>query len=364
MAIKDQKPRRENVALPPSKSLALGAPPRDGDHNYLPPRRSRLAFFVVGLIGLAALIITILNIGDISAFADQLVNAKPEWLVLAVFSQCAAFLCTSLSWRMVLRRLGESITLWALFPLSVAKLFADQAIPSGGLSGAAFLMHALKRRGVSWDHAFSAFIFGSTTFITAFTLSAFASFVAVAGAETAPAILSIAAKAFYVLIIAGFLAFVVFFTFQKTKLALWLSRNSRVANFIELANSAATRIASEKQLFFNVTLVQVLQRMFDAITLWLAFMAIDSGAPLIACFVGASIASVTATVAPTPMGIGTFEGGLIATLAVFGISLETALTAALLFRGLSLWLPMVPGFYVVQRELLGLQKQPSPLSLE
>ena len=59
-------------------------------------------------------------------------------------------------------------------------------------------------------------------------------------------------------------------------------------------------------------------------------------------------ASVAATVAPMPMGLGTFEAGMMATLNVFGMSIEGALTATLLFRGLSLWLPLIPGFYIIQ----------------
>ena len=332
-------------------------------HDLIPPRQSRIAFAIVCLIGLVALIVTVLNFGKISAFTEQIAQAEPEWLVLAVSSQCAAFLCIALAWRLVLRRLDEPLNLYALFPLSVAKLFVDQALPSGGLSGAAFLLHALKRRGVSWDHAFSAFIFGSSTFIFAFILSSFVSFIAIAGAENTPSIFKIGARAFYVISLAITVGLAIVAIFRFTKVTAWLSHYPRAVSLMKLIDAAITRIASEKPLFLKVTLIQIVQRVFDALTLWLAFMAIGGAAPFGACFIGLSIASVAATIAPTPMGIGAFEGGLVATLTIFGVSLEAALTATLLFRGLSLWAPMLPGFFIVQRELLhsrGIQPRNAP----
>ena len=54
---------------------------------------------------------------------------------------------------------------------------------------------------------------------------------------------------------------------------------------------------------------------------------------------------------PVLMGVGTFEAGSIAALALAGLPIEAALTATLLFRGLSLWIPLIPGFLISQHEL-------------
>ncbi len=315
-------------------------------------RRSRVAMIIVGVIALAALIVAVLNFGEINAFAKQAAEAELKWIAMAIVAQCGAFFCIAIAWRMVLRDLGEKLSLLALFPLSVAKLFADQALPSGGLSGAVFLLHALRRRHVAWDNAFTAFVFAALGAIAAFLVAATTSFMAIAGADNAPSLLTTGARAFYILLIIIIIVLIVAVALRSTKVMGWFKRIPKVERAFEIAGPALNKIAADKALFMRVTLVQLLQRGFDALTLWLAFFAIGDASPLIACFIAVSIASVAATIAPTPMGIGSFEGGMVASLSVFGVPVENALTVTLLYRGLSLWLPLIPGFYVIQRELL------------
>jgi glycosyltransferase 2 family protein len=59
-----------------------------------------------------------------------------------------------------------------------------------------------------------------------------------------------------------------------------------------------------------------------------------------AYLVGAAIAQV----APTPGGIGAVEAALIASLAAAGLDKETAVPAVFLFRLVSFWLPILPGW--------------------
>jgi hypothetical protein len=63
------------------------------------------------------------------------------------------------------------------------------------------------------------------------------------------------------------------------------------------------------------------------------------------------MASVAATIGPIPLGLGTFEGTCVAMLGLTGVPLEAALTATLLLRGLTFWLPMLPGLWIAHREV-------------
>ena len=57
--------------------------------------------------------------------------------------------------------------------------------------------------------------------------------------------------------------------------------------------------------------------------------------------------------APTPGGIGAVEAALAAGLTAAGLDGSTAVQAALLFRAVTFWLPMVPGwlsFTYLQRQ--------------
>ena len=64
--------------------------------------------------------------------------------------------------------------------------------------------------------------------------------------------------------------------------------------------------------------------------------------------VGFASASVVATLSPIPLGLGTFEATAVAMLGVQGVPVEPALTATLLLRGTTAWLPMLPGLWLVR----------------
>ena len=76
---------------------------------------------------------------------------------------------------------------------------------------------------------------------------------------------------------------------------------------------------------------------------------------LSAAFASFVIASVVATLAWIPGGLGTFEGTCVAMLHLHGVPIEAALAATLLLRGFTFWLPMLPGFALARRELAELE---------
>jgi glycosyltransferase 2 family protein len=62
------------------------------------------------------------------------------------------------------------------------------------------------------------------------------------------------------------------------------------------------------------------------------------------------LASVVATLSPIPLGLGSFEGTCTGLLHLTGGRLEASLAATLILRGLTLWLPMLPGLWLIRRE--------------
>src|ERR1700674_5697294 len=89
-----------------------------------------------GLLTRVALVLTVLHLGTIEQFARLALAARPEWFLLACAAQAATYVCASLVWRQVLRRAGYPRRLRTLVPLGIAKLFTDQVVPTGGVSGA------------------------------------------------------------------------------------------------------------------------------------------------------------------------------------------------------------------------------------
>jgi hypothetical protein len=53
------------------------------------------------------------------------------------------------------------------------------------------------------------------------------------------------------------------------------------------------------------------------------------------------------------LGLGSFEAALVSLLTLTGTGLEAAFAATILLRGLTFWLPMLPGLWLARREIRG-----------
>ncbi len=81
---------------------------------------------------------------------------------------------------------------------------------------------------------------------------------------------------------------------------------------------------------------------FDNAVLWAAFHAYGGNPPLSVVMMGYLVGSVAAAL-PTPAGVGAVEGGLIGALVLYGVPAAPAAAAVLLYRGISLSLPLLLG---------------------
>ncbi len=75
------------------------------------------------------------------------------------------------------------------------------------------------------------------------------------------------------------------------------------------------------------------------------------------------LASMVAMIGPIPLGLGTFEATCVLVLHLLGIAVAPALTATLLFRGFTMWLPMLPGMWLARREFAGGMSAPEVVGL-
>lgn len=325
---------------------------RDNARRVTASRRRKVAYFFTGLLGLAAIVLITVNSGEISAFASQLRQARPAWFFIAMAPQLTTYACVAYVWRRTLFKLNSVLPVKSLYPLAIAKLFADQALPSAGISGAVFFLHALNQRGVPQKTAFSVFVFATTSFLSAFLGATMIALVIFALTGRAAPGLSASIAVFAALVILLLLIAAAVFV-ANPALKNWPLFNKPI--FLRAGDYLRTafhHISGMRWLFAELCFVQFLIRIIDAVTLLFLLAAIGQTAPFSACFAAVVIASMAATLGPVPMGLGTFEAGMVAVLSISGIGVENALTATLLYRGLSLWLPLLPGFFIIQREML------------
>ena len=115
----------------------------------------------------------------------------------------------------------------------------------------------------------------------------------------------------------------------------------------------ASRLLRDVTLLVSTTLLQILIIALDAVTLWIVLAAIGTRAPFGICFAAFTLASIIADVAPIPLGLGSFEAGLVSMLTLTGTGLEAAFAGTILLRGLTFWAPMLPGLWLARREIRG-----------
>jgi Mg2+-importing ATPase len=70
------------------------------------------------------------------------------------------------------------------------------------------------------------------------------------------------------------------------------------------------------------------------------------------------ISSLLRTMGIVPGGLGTFEATSVLTLRMIGVAIPVALSATLLFRGLTFWLPMLPGLWLSKNIALDRRERP------
>lgn len=124
----------------------------------------------------------------------------------------------------------------------------------------------------------------------------------------------------------------------------WIEPVSRAAVRRRLAGfvTALERIGSPRTLAV-VLVFDFLGQVAVSVALWAAAWALGVPVPLVGAMVAVPIARFGA-VSPTPGGVGGVEIALAGTLAaVTGVTVVQASAAAILYRGVGFWTPMVPG---------------------
>jgi len=135
------------------------------------------------------------------------------------------------------------------------------------------------------------------------------------------------------------------------KLPKLVRRWSKARDLFELVGEAPAKLIRDPQLIAWLTLLNLLVFVADAATMQACILALGLHAPLSAGYIAFMMASIAVILGPVPMGLGSFEAVSVAMLRLFGIPFEAAVSATLLFRGFTLWLPLIPGGLLLRKEM-------------
>lgn len=311
----------------------------------------RLAPWISGLLTLAGIVLVVVHLGTLKEFARLVAALRPSWFLLALLAQAATYVSASLAWARTLRRAGHPRPLRLLVPLGVAKLFTDQVVPSGGVSGAILVTRALTRRGVPADAAMAVLLVGLVSYFAAYVTAVLISLTILWLHHRANAAV-FAVVAVFVIVVAAIPSGVLWMKARGLRLLTsWVRHLPGAAHLLRAIADAPTDLVRDPRLLMQTVSLEFVIFVMDALTLWLVLQGLGQSPHLWVAFVSFIMASVAATLGPIPLGLGTFEAAGTAMLHLLGVTIEAALTATLILRGLTFWLPMLPGLYLARREI-------------
>lgn len=301
--------------------------------------------WLLGLALLGGVVLTALHFSEAEEFVRIGRQAQPWWLALAACLQAATYSAQGEVFCLVGRRSEAPVRRWVAYRLSLAKIFVDQAVPSGGLSGTALIATSLERDGMPRPAVAAAMAVDHATYYAAYvvSLAAAVALLVVAGEATAPVLaVSLGFCLFGAVFGASFLAL----AGRAPIHVRWLARLRPLKAGLDYLAAADRALAWSPSLLAWASLCQLAIVLLDASTVWVCIAALGARASPGGVFASFMVSSLLRTLGIVPGGLGTYEAASVITLETVGVSIPVALSATLLFRGLSFWLPLVPGLWL------------------
>ena len=310
---------------------------------------------------MAAVIAASLHVTEAREFAALAEHAEPWWLSLAVVLQALTYLAAGQVFRAVAAQSKRTLDRATAYRLSLVKLFVDQALPSGGLSGTLALANGLEREGLPRSVVSAGVVVDVVSYYAAYAaMLGLAASIAVA--RHADASLALGA----VLAFALFAGVLIILLLRRSGSAgsgrLLRLRNLRtVRKALEFVEQADPSLVHSRTLLVKATACQVAIFALDAASMWALLRAVGSQGSVLGVFASFMLSTLLRTVAIMPGGLGAFEAASVLTLRLVGVPTAEALAATLLFRGLSFWVPMLPGLWF-SKKLMAAPSQPGTFS--
>jgi len=266
-------------------------------------------------------------------------------VALALLLQSGTYLAQGDIWRRVARAAGAPLRQTEAFGLSLAKLFADQALPSAGVSGSLVVARALRTRGMRDNAVNAAVLINVASYHIAYVLALGLALAILIPLHRASALILAASVLFVAFAVAVTAAIALLSGRPEARLSRTLRGVKPLRGLVEFMAAADPALARSVVLLRAATLLQIAIVACDAGTMWVLLQSIGVATPVDAVFASFMVSSLVRTLGVVPGGIGTFEAASVLTLTLTGATVAQALSATLLFRGLSFWIPMLPGLW-------------------
>ncbi len=315
-------------------------------------RRQIVLFAVFILSGIAFLYFVLPKLAGVGTTVHRIERGDSWWIAIGIVLELASFAGYVVLFRAVFVRGEGRIGLRESYEITMAGLVATRLFAAAGAGGVALTAWALRRSGMEPRVVACRMVAFMVLLYVVYAASLLIDGVGL-GSGLFPG-----GGSFAITILPAIVAAVLFALAGamallpgdlERRLHRWASGSGRMAHWMARAVTAPALAASGVRTAIDLIRARDAGLLgalawwgFDISVLWAMFHAFGSSPPFtviwMAYFVG-----MLGNLLPLPGGLGGVEGGMIGAFAAFGVDFNLSVLAVLSYRGISFWLPTLPG---------------------
>jgi len=307
------------------------------------------------------------HLTEIEKLVQTLQKGRWQWMLIAALFQIFSYVFYACLLWSSYQNVGLQSRVLELLPVTFAAVFANTVAPTGGTAGLALFVHNAVRRGQSAARATAGNLLATVAEFSTFTLILTVGMVHLFLRHNLKVYEIIAA-----------LGLILFTGIQSSALLLGMWRPSLLRRLLNIVYRFVNKVASRfrrsgllakdwtEKIATEFTAaasaigshrVQLAQTSGFALAMHLAnlsclyaiFLAFHNPVKLGILVSGYAMGFLFLNVSPIPQGIGLVEGVMTLVFTSLGVSSEIALVVTLAYRGMTFWLPLLAGFFLLRR---------------
>ena len=307
------------------------------------------------------------RLDELEVLGQTIISGQWQWLSAAIVLQFIYYIAYSGVYKFAFDTVDVQSSIWELTPVTYASLFANLAAPTGGAAGAALYVDEVARRGQSRTRATVGVLlmlvidFGVLALMVLFSLGLLFQMRDLQLYEVVAALILVCSVALMAVALtlglwrpAWLRQSFAWLQHLTNHVGGWLRRPHLLdaewsaRNTAEFEAAAQAMIRHPRALTWT-TLMALFAHALDLLSLYTLFLAFHQPVTWEVLMVGYAMNLLFTIVSPTPNGVGVVEGLLPVIYTSMGLPLATATVISLTFRGITFWLPMLAGFFLLRR---------------
>jgi len=262
--------------------------------------------WIIGAVSCAALVFVVTHRAEEKEFLKLARTIRPAWLGLALLLQSFTYVTQGLVWRATARAAGHRLTFGDACKLSLASLFADQALPTAGLSGVTVASSALTRLGMSRAGVTWAVLVDLAMYSLAYALCMSVAIAVSVFRHSLPGWIELTMASYILIRLAMAWVMMKLPAGGLKRLRKRLARVRKLAPFMSSLEEVDRKSLREGKVLAEVFALHLATFLLDTTTLWVAVLGLGGTVSPGAVFISFMAATFFRTIGIVPGGLGTF----------------------------------------------------------